>query len=93
MNTRSRTENPEMEESNFKVRQMQGQNPLNKFPGHQLICLQATIVAVRISHDPSSASSYNQSSPNKAEAGRWEGDTGEQDADTTLLRLLHAGTQ
>jgi len=39
-------------ESNFKVRQMQGQHPLNKFSGHQSICPQAKIVAVRISPDP-----------------------------------------
>lgn len=34
------------------MRQMQGQNPGNKFTGHQLICLRAKIVAARISHDP-----------------------------------------
>lgn len=57
-------------ESNFKVRQMQGQHPLNKFPGHQSICPRAKIVAVRISPDPSSAPRYNPSLPIKAADGR-----------------------
>lgn len=45
----------ECRESNFKVRQMQGQLPLNTFSGHQSICPQAKIVAACISPDPLSA--------------------------------------
>lgn len=77
-------------ESNFKVRQMQGQLPLNTFSGHQSICPRAKIVAACISPDPSSAPPV-QTDPAPARRRTERGDVGKYGGKWKLSLVSFAG--